>query len=411
MKRDLIPKYRDDKFRQIDNLFRIYREGNAKLIQDQLPLLKEFQISQLYFIKYEDQIKSRPKLYQQMSAIKNKVLYDNLYYINHFKQILKKLEENKLDVIVLKGMSLINHLYNDFSLRTFVDIDLLIQKKDVRKFVNIVSGLGYDPEYSGGNIETTQKFTAYNKKFKINIDILTCLNPNPFTERYLELKNNLIWSRAEKVSYDGIQSYRLSKEDELIYSIFHLGFHLYFEISVKWLFDIYFYLEKYEAELDEKYVKQELSQIGLSHVVYGVSNLIYWAFGRNYSLLNLLTPPKLNCFQNNWMNYYVYPPRIFGRIKYRHNLFKRETDTLLKFALLDGSGKKTLFILDRVFPNKKRVETAYTQRFFLNEKLFYPVMRIIFIILLPLSSIVGVLYYSIASLIVRIKLMRNRFLK
>lgn len=411
MKKDLIPKYRDDKFRQIDNLFRIYREGNAELIQDQLPLLKEFQISQLYFIKYEDQIKSRPELYQQMSAIKNKVLYDNLYYINHFKQILKKLEENKLDVIVLKGMSLINHLYNDFSLRTFVDFDLLIQKKDVRKFVNIVSGLGYDPEYSGGSIETTQKFTAYNKKFKINIDILTRLNPNPFTERYLELKNNLIWSRAEKVSYDGIQSYRLSKEDELIYAIFHLGFHLYFEISLKWLFDIYFYLEKYEAELDEKYVKQELSRIGLSHVLYGESNLIYWAFGRNYSLLNLLAPTKLNCFQNNWMQYYVYPPRIFGKIKYRRNLFKRETDTLLKFALLDGSGKKTLFILDRLFPNRKRVETAYTQRFFLNEKLFYPIMRIIFIILSPLFFIFGFFYYLIASLIVRIKLMKYRFLK
>lgn len=404
----MIPKYRSDDFKSFDDLFQCFKNIDTGKLKKLLPLLKEHGVSQFFPKKYPEEIKADSELIQELSKIKNELLFNNLYYLNHLKQVLAHFEERKIDVVVLKGISLINHLYDDISMRTFVDFDFLIHEKDKIKFINELANLGFTPDFGSGDQETSIKFTAYNEKIKISIDIVTRLNANPYTDRYFKLDNDLIWSRKEIISYDDINAYRLSKEDEFLYAIYHLAFHLNFEIDVKWIFDLYYYVEKYEDSLDQNYIIEQIQKTGLEHIMISISAILNWAFDKELSFLTFTGAANYNLLQHTWMQYYVYPPRLFGILAYKKNLSKRMLTTLFKLALLYGSRKKMKFITDRFFPDADRVKTAYTKRLFLGPKSFFYLMRSIYSIFFPVLLSIGFLYYLILTISVGLRLFKWR---
>lgn len=54
------------------------------------------------------------------------------------------LTENQIEYVLLKGISLSKHIYNDMGLRDFNDNDILVHPNDIEKAKNLIISLGYE---------------------------------------------------------------------------------------------------------------------------------------------------------------------------------------------------------------------------------------------------------------------------
>jgi hypothetical protein len=67
----------------------------------------------------------------------------NLILLEELKQVVQKLKKNGIQVIVLKGAHLAEHIYENIACRPMVDIDILIRDSDRDKTYEILNGMGY----------------------------------------------------------------------------------------------------------------------------------------------------------------------------------------------------------------------------------------------------------------------------
>lgn len=104
--------------------------------------------SQIYFLlKQKDMLARTPLFFQNDLREKyDKNLYQNLYIKNEMNQILSVFEENKLEVIPIKGVSFAEKYFHHVGARPTSDIDLLIRQGDLNKAIKLVKALGFDIE-------------------------------------------------------------------------------------------------------------------------------------------------------------------------------------------------------------------------------------------------------------------------
>ncbi|NQV03438.1 MAG: nucleotidyltransferase family protein, partial [Bacteroidia bacterium] len=283
MRKTLIPDYKSLEFQRLNNVFRLlthYREGE---IREHVPIISRLEISQYYLALLEKQLTSEPEVVSQLARLRKEILFNNLYYLNHACRLLLRLKEKKIECIVLKGFSFINHLYDDIGLRPFCDLDLLIRREDVRGFLKVIEQEGFILKCEVKDPDNTDDFDIYNEETKIKVDILTTLNGGFYFNRYYNLDTSQIWERKKQLKIQETETYRLSEEDELLYAIVHLAFHLNFHVEIKWFFDLWYFLEKYEKSLDKGYLTEKVREAGLEHVIFVVTEVMYWMFNKDYA--------------------------------------------------------------------------------------------------------------------------------
>ena len=96
--------------------------------------------------KYEEEYQE----YDYYKKAKDKVnfyTYHSMIHIEESYRLNTILYDNKIKFVFLKGMHLINSYYDDLIERPVRDIDILIQKKDLKKVVRILLECGYRFEY------------------------------------------------------------------------------------------------------------------------------------------------------------------------------------------------------------------------------------------------------------------------
>ncbi|MFN3550700.1 MAG: nucleotidyltransferase family protein [Endomicrobiia bacterium] len=162
------------------------------------------------------------------------ILVRNILIHNEIKKIKQECCKNNIKLILLKGAALVE-LFPEYSFfRDMEDVDVLVEKKDFCKFLNILKYLGYELYYEDPNV-------VYKKDIDLKIDILTEL-------WYLNNKENkkLINSCIEK---EGL--YFLPPKEMLR----HIIIHSYIEhnyIEEKWLKDIMLIKEKFNIDFEMK---------------------------------------------------------------------------------------------------------------------------------------------------------------
>jgi hypothetical protein len=70
----------------------------------------------------------------------------NMRLYQELGSLLRKLQAEKIPVIVLKGAYLAEAVYDNIGLRMMTDIDLLIPEKDVEKAIGLLETAGFKPE-------------------------------------------------------------------------------------------------------------------------------------------------------------------------------------------------------------------------------------------------------------------------
>ena len=163
-----------------------------------------------------------------------------------FSQILKELNGNGIDVIVLKGAYLAENVYGDIGARDFSDIDILIKENEKKTFKKIISNILKDKD----------------KKW-ISLDIHYHLEP------FLKVDMESIWSRAIPITISGQKTFSLSPEDNLLHLCVHGAFHhLFQDVGLRILCDISETINRFGNEIDWDDFYSRSIEWGMEDCVY-----------------------------------------------------------------------------------------------------------------------------------------------
>lgn len=168
--------------------------------------------------------------------------------------VLRALDENAIQVLVLKGIVLAHDTYPDPSLRPMMDIDLLIprgrwdQAREAleRTGLQIPERHRYRPLVGHDGIPQEEK-PLQRPGTRIMVELHTALE---FGEAAGRVDLTAIWPRTRDVSLSGIVAKTLCPEDFLIHLCHHLSSHHLFDKGLLPLVDIHLYVTRRAAEWD-----------------------------------------------------------------------------------------------------------------------------------------------------------------
>lgn len=147
-----------------------------------------------------------------MNGAKNALLYQEL------ARVLRRLHQDHLPFIVLKGAHLAALVYDNPALRTMNDIDLLVPKQDLARAVSMLGELGYASE---DHEDTTARHQHWPRMYK---------PPGPGIELHWAITSPGLpfcvdiaglWERARPATIAGVAVRILSPEDLLLHICVH----------------------------------------------------------------------------------------------------------------------------------------------------------------------------------------------
>ena len=155
-----------------------------------------------------------------VNTAKNALLYRDL------GAILKVFRESGLDVIVLKGAHLAALAYESPSLRTMVDIDLLLRPEDLGRAGDLLKTLGYRSLAPGADLQAwcqlAKHLPGFVKPHSPAIELHWTI-AEPGSPYQIDLDK--LWERSRNVTIAGEHARVLSPEDLLIHLCIHTAGH------------------------------------------------------------------------------------------------------------------------------------------------------------------------------------------
>ena len=194
----------------------------------------------------------------------------NAQKYNELSKVVNLLKHDNTPVILLKGISLADLVYQTIALRPMTDIDLLVKYKDIQKVDKALLQLGYESEIVSSleRHEQWMKHVTYVKRLEGADDISSI----DIHTRLFEIPDLDPWLKTSRVNINSIDALMLGAEDLLL----HLCVHLHFNLSrngesrLLWWHDIAKVLEYYQNILDWDYIMQAIQKYHIGKPVYHV---------------------------------------------------------------------------------------------------------------------------------------------
>ena len=224
----------DNKLRQLINLNwqEIIIKGKLHRI---LPLI-------YYHLKRLDKNDIPNKELKYLKQNYQNILMRNRIYFKELRKLIYCFKEERIKVVLLKGGFLSEYVYKDIGLRPFSDIDILIERKSMKKAKNIMGKLGF---VEGKFNKIEKKIEEFSKSQKIinerytgHLEFVKYDNKMSNGLITIEIHSNIFWNDEERHFVGNIASvwrnlillrngkgkglYRLSNEYFLLHSCFHL---------------------------------------------------------------------------------------------------------------------------------------------------------------------------------------------
>ncbi|WP_420578368.1 nucleotidyltransferase family protein [Ekhidna sp.] len=195
---------------------------------DQLDLGSQRLLSLLY-----SNLKSYRTSYpilEQLSGYYKYVWYKNQLLNSTLTALGKEISSSNINLIALKGIAHINQFYGDFGSRPTVDIDVAVQRKDVKSLVSLLNRSGWRSVSGDINRIESSMFHAHSFKRKgleLDVHIRFSLYALKQATEYL------MWERA--IASDNTIKY-LSPPDELYCVLLH-GMQWNLVPPIRWVAD------------------------------------------------------------------------------------------------------------------------------------------------------------------------------
>ena len=186
------------------------------------------------------------------------------------KKLVKELPARGIRVLPLKG-SILKEFYPQARYRQMADVDILIDRKNMEKAHTVMKELGY--QYKGGDSEDT--VDKYYKPPCVSIEIHSHLMHYHAEnhKKYLD-----IWERCKEEN--GV--YHMNWDDYYLFLMEHFAKHFNESGSgIRFVLDIYIFLEAKKKELHPEYLKKKQKELGLEEFCREMEEIAYrWFDGR-----------------------------------------------------------------------------------------------------------------------------------
>jgi hypothetical protein len=172
----------------------------------------------------------------------------NMLVLHYAERALKAFQEADVPLIALKGIYLIETVYHEISSRSFNDIDLMVQKKDIQQAISILEGLGFhlttyfsidDPNVDIKHVPPM--VDAVGLFIELHWTILE--EESPF-----DIDINDLWVDTRRASIVGVDILSLSPENLLLHLCLHIGYQHRFNTGLRGLWDIALVLDHFEMD-------------------------------------------------------------------------------------------------------------------------------------------------------------------
>jgi len=213
---------------------------------------------------------------------------ENLRLWSKFIYLQRILEKEKIKIIPFKGILLFDSLYHDPGLRPMVDIDILVQEKDLFNAKNIILNLGYKATSENLSYEYRRKFhchfTFQNPERNILLELHWAFAP-PRPNR-IDLTE--VWQRAELRKIDNQEVLTLTLEDTLLSLCINFCKNIpnLQSIPLKNLVDIHEIIYQHNDKLDWNYIINKLTQ-------WRIKGCFYYLYSLTKNLLETPWPEEI----------------------------------------------------------------------------------------------------------------------
>jgi hypothetical protein len=282
--------------------------------------------------QYQERLGS---LYYQTAGFNLNLVYD-------LKELLHKLNKEKIQVVLLQGIDLVHRVYDDIGLRPMTDIDLWVLKKDYPGLISILSNHGYQRD---------RLYPNTFRKVSTTLDLQThILWADRIRARKLLLAKGQehIYHDTRITSFEGQEVLCLSQYDQVLYLSLHALKHNVNRLI--WLVDIKSLVSDWKRS-DWEALIGRARELGQEKTIYYILFLLHHLFDFHSPLedLQVLEGKRL---------YFLEKKVLRQRIT---------KDSLPIWApiLLFSSGKKGLqkrffFILETLFPRPDILRQVFT---------------------------------------------------
>ena len=205
-----------------------------------------------------------------LSAVAQNIRKNNFIY-----GIVQKLEENSIECLYLKGIT-VSRFYSEPDARISGDTDIFVNKKDVRKLRKILEENGFKLESFtetmyhfeanhpvGGLLEVHYSFYRDKVKDLVFEDKIRC------EEKLLEIEIN------------GMKIKTLGVNDALNYLTAHMVKHFITDgLALRQIMDFLLYLKHYKSEINKEAYRKLWKELGFLEFIDTVSGIgtKYWGF-------------------------------------------------------------------------------------------------------------------------------------
>ena len=294
-------------------------------------------ITVLYLYLESQKIAAPAQVKERLKTAYLNNLRRNLFINSRLEEILKHLKQEKIEVLLLKGIYLANAVYEDIGLRPMTDIDLLIRPQDLKDIEKSVFDLGFhhDKDYGpGGYVKT-------DPSYPIALDL--------HSEIWYVDRLDEIWRNSRKINLAGSWARIMSVEDALIYQAAHTAVY-HGSLRPLWLFDIAKIILRYQNSLDWQSIKRKIKG-------YNLEIPFYFLFKRLKKDFRLTQPEiELTYKKAKSLQYRIYE-RIFKKGRPPVNI-----GHILRFFLLKGFLPKIRFFVQYLFPSRDFLIRRYEIR-------------------------------------------------
>ena len=232
----------------------------------------------------------------RLDRVMTRTLMANLKQQGVFRKIAEACDAEGIAFMMVKGLWLVETIYQDMSARRSGDIDLLLKPVDMPRFTAMVAGLGFDVPPGATDIRDialgTKEYTITEPKTGAYIDVHWSLVDTP---EQLAVNEETFWVHSEVQKVSGHPCRSLCLEDHLLYLAFHAAIlHRFIYVGPRAFMDIAQMIRTPYRPIDWDFLIQRTSELGWSRSVWLVFEIARTEFGAEVPrhVLKILEPSE-----------------------------------------------------------------------------------------------------------------------
>lgn len=243
-------------------------------------------IDQLFDKVYYDFLPEEVK--EKHSIKKNEVNIKIKKLLEMLKLLKKEFDKNGIEFFLIKGFAISQYIFDDYTLRDFSDLDIIIDYERIDEANNIMKKIGFESDIESTILDNLNHLEIYEIEYYYPFMEGGELSKRLENRLTVELKKTTssiedmrllekFKSNKSTILIDGMEINTFNVNDTFILLCTNLygNFQLEFaKLKMRDFIDIYLFMDKYNNDFDWYYILNTCNEFNITHKLFAVFSVI-----------------------------------------------------------------------------------------------------------------------------------------